>query len=419
MRRNKIFTGLVILVLLLVALAWALSKHPRLKYLLATPTDYAQCVEAGGAILESYPTQCLYRGQTFANPDQQAAEQTASELKTYEDTNFGFSLKYPADIFTESKSQLPFPFSQQQGDLRQVTTLTHEIPVEHCDLSGRPEGCTRTTKDITISLMPLNTSRTDVLNNARTYLEVDLPELNLGQVTAKTALVGAEGEGRFYYVVDLHNDKTLIIIRSYINEQVVTSYKTQADFIPFNEQEELFKRITSSLQLTESSTAETQTGPSLAQLAEDTSSWETFTNNTRGYAIKHPTNWIIEPINLANVRYLKFTSPDRKYLLTVGIKNTSESIALSDRTGTGAGDIVNRGQLAVAGSTLPINALTANGDISNIFYYPFSNAAPGRVVIRSYEILAEFNRLSGTTSLDQSAELKIANAILASLVLTK
>jgi len=33
-------------------------------------TDFASCVKAGNAILESYPEQCVHNGQSFINPTQ-------------------------------------------------------------------------------------------------------------------------------------------------------------------------------------------------------------------------------------------------------------------------------------------------------------------------------------------------------------
>jgi len=424
-RPSKVFLGLVILGAILVAIAWLMVTRPSFKHSLSKPQTYAQCLAAGGAILESYPSQCTFQGQTFTNPDEQT-QASEDHLKTYVNKNFGFSFKYPDTIFTQSQSTEPFPFAPT-GERHEVTILSHEVGIEHCDLSGRPEGCTPTTKDITISFMPVDISSAQVADSAKTALATDLQDINLGEVAAKTASEGAEGEGQVFYLISLPKDKTLVISRSYINEQIVSSYQNEEDFIPYSQQEQLFKDIASSLQLTTADESTGASGSSLAQLATDTTGWETFTNNTRGYSIKYPKDWIVEPVNTDSLRYLKFMSPDKKYLMTVGIKRTGEDIALSDPFTISAkpAEFIKRGELAAAGTMFPINAWTSQNDISDILYYeqeigtlgPEDGAAD--VIIGGYGIRARFSRLSGDMSLDQAPELKIANSILSSLTLTK
>lgn len=174
---------------------------------------------------------------------------------------------------------------------------------------------------------------------------------------------------------------------------------------------------------------QTATGPDLStKLVADTSAWETFTNNTRGYSIKYPADWILETVNLdataategRPVRYLKLTSPNKKYLLTVGIKKTSEDVALNNELPDYAGsDPVVRGTLQATGISFPITATYFNNEVSSISYYDVLKGGLG-LTVRDYVIRAELTRLTADAAvLDQAPELAIANSILASLTLTK
>ncbi len=40
-----------------------------------TINNYDDCVKAGGAIAESYPTQCILNGKSFVNPNQSVNSQ--------------------------------------------------------------------------------------------------------------------------------------------------------------------------------------------------------------------------------------------------------------------------------------------------------------------------------------------------------
>ncbi len=424
-KRSKIFIILMIVVLALVALALEMLIHPQLKYFLTKPATYGQCVEAGGRIMESYPTQCAFDGQTFVNPDQKVSEPSVDTgLKGYEDKTAGYSFQYPTDIFVQTQTQQQFPFFDKT-DLRAAVVLTHEIPVPHCDLADGPQSCEPTTKNIVVTFMPLDMTFADG-QASMSRAGVTLEDISLGQLSAKTMMQGAEGEGVHYYLVSMPNNKSLLIMRTFIDEGAILTYQNAPAFIKRVRQDQLFNDIAATLKIGVDQAA---TGPSLAKLASDTSGWETFTNNTRGYSIKYPKNWIIEPVNIAldeakqkPVRYLKFTSPDKEYLLTVGIKLRTEDVWLGGPSDVGRTmDLQNRSSLQVAGVAIPITANNNSNTVIDIFYY--DNVAvkdePG-IAIKNYFVRAEFTQVEGfDTNLENVPELAIANSILASLVLTK
>jgi len=297
MKRNKVFLALIIAILAIAALATNLLSHPKFKYFFSKPTTYAQCVEASGAILESYPSQCVFKGQHFTNPDEQApAAPSDANLKTYQDSKYNYSVQYPAGVFTEFHAEEPVPFDKPAS--YPVTSLTHQIPVQQCGLSGRPQDCSQNTVDISIDLIPLDMAMADAIAASRTQLG-ELQDTKLGTYDAKTTISGAEGEGKYYYFVALSDKATLLIVRSFIDETVVSKYQTAKDFIPKAEQEKLFNQVVGTLSIQKSSTV-------------DTSSWKQYSSKGYNFTLKYPADWVSK---VQDVNIVTFNSPGNEKIL--------------------------------------------------------------------------------------------------------
>jgi hypothetical protein len=252
-RPSKVFLGLVILGAILVAVAWLMATRPSIKYSLAKPQSYAQCLDAGGAILESYPSQCSFHGQTFTNPDEhqdatppaQTGAEPANELKTYTDVANKMSFQYPTAIFTEGRTPIKLPWKNKSID---SLILRHTIPVQHCGLSGLPEHCTDTTTDISIAFTPLEASLADVVASAKIVMG-PFVDVTLGGLPATTATQGVEGEGNIYHFFELGPERSLMITQSYIDDTVVGGYKDQPGFINVGRQQEIFNELMATFSL--------------------------------------------------------------------------------------------------------------------------------------------------------------------------
>jgi hypothetical protein len=240
MARLRILFGLLGLAVIGGGLFLALHPASPLLYFLAHPKDYASCVKAHGTLQHDEVNSCIMKGQLYF-------EHTATKLKEYKNDTYGFGLAYDGKILEETSSEQQVPFFNKT-DLRPVTILSHEVPIQHCGLSGLPEHCTPTTKDISITFMPLNMNFADLMAATRMGFG-ELQDIKLGSLNAKTSISGAEGEGNFYYFLPLGNDKSLMITRSFINEEIVGSYKNAKDFIAYNEQQMLFDRTMSTLKI--------------------------------------------------------------------------------------------------------------------------------------------------------------------------
>lgn len=152
----------------------------------------------------------------------------------------GFSLDYPTDLFIQYKKERTFP-----GPLGSTMTTTldefkHEIPVQYCALSGN---CVPTTIDMAFGAFKIND----------TFDPKDFPDLNLKKksfvdIQAWEGQQGAEGEGIVYvFIPSADGNQYTVIYRTYIDENIVLSYKKAKDFIPIKQQEEIFRKIVTSL----------------------------------------------------------------------------------------------------------------------------------------------------------------------------
>lgn len=74
----------VVIVLLLILSITMWFSRPR-SATVVTVTNFDQCKDAGGALLESYPEQCLINGTTFVNSKQQVSPQESYVGMTEED----------------------------------------------------------------------------------------------------------------------------------------------------------------------------------------------------------------------------------------------------------------------------------------------------------------------------------------------
>lgn len=109
---------------------------------------------------------------------------------------------------------------------------------------------------------------------------------------------------------------------------------------------------------------------------EYTGCWNTYTNNTVGYALKYPCDWTIKEIALfsetigKDVKYITITTPDGKYFLHVGVKKPADTFEITDRTGIGAGDMQQKPEkaLTILGVNVIPKSLIFGGKIKEYFY---------------------------------------------------
>jgi len=261
LKRTKIFITLAIIALVLVAIGLQMLTQPDLKYVFSKPATYAQCLDAGGMILESYPSQCSFRGQTFPNPneksgqllqgnqspDQPENETKPPQLKTYTDAKNGFSFQYDTNIFAESRVQEKLPWKNKSID---SFLLVHTVPVEHCDLSGLPDHCTPTTTDISLAFTPLEASLADIILSSKKTYGIFEDNWNFHGIPATVASLGAEGEGKQYTFISLAPEKTLMIVRSFIDEQIVSKYQNVEGYYSRDEQAMIFEQLMATFNLT-------------------------------------------------------------------------------------------------------------------------------------------------------------------------
>lgn len=216
-------------------------------YYFAHASNFEECVKNHGTLYEGNPRACVLKSQVFVERNRpEIGTNTSSNWKGYTDEDFAFSFRYPANIFRELDSEEKLQFLDLGPQTS--TTLVHTIEAKHCDLSGLPENCTNQTTDISLVITPIKQSFQKVTLAAENFFG-NLSEQKLDNLSFKMAEQGAEGEGRAYYFIKLSESKTLVITRTYINQEIVGEYKDNKDFIKIGEQQKIFDDILKTLKI--------------------------------------------------------------------------------------------------------------------------------------------------------------------------
>ncbi len=155
-------------------------------------------------------------------------------------SQYGIKIDYPKMVFTREVTELAGPF----GDGQKYTgnLLVHSIPIQHCDLSGLPEHCTPYTRDITIGFFIIN----EPLINISQRLISEYGEARKLSLVGREGVyvtLGVEGEGVHYYFLPLTDKISLMITRSYIDENILSGYKNAVGFFTLQEQAILFEEV--------------------------------------------------------------------------------------------------------------------------------------------------------------------------------
>jgi hypothetical protein len=147
---------IIALVLIVVggAILYAQSNRYPLKYSFVSPRNFKECAEAGGAVMESFPERCAFKGQTFTNTaypqnlnETPSPSNTGSgpsaQLKQYTSTQYKFSFKHPANgVVRTEPNRVTFNTAENEAILAQITSgkmwgegYTYDIDINyHKDL---------------------------------------------------------------------------------------------------------------------------------------------------------------------------------------------------------------------------------------------------------------------------------------------
>jgi len=150
-----------------------------------------------------------------------------------------YEVSYPRGIFKVLDKSVGVPPTGKEKVKAQI--LGHVIGVKHCGLSG---SCAPSTTDLSISFFVQNRNFNDIFSELKKVYG-DMSVITIDGHQGVTFEQGAEGEGMVYIVLPVNDSKTLFIGRSYINEAVVSSYRTARGFIKFADQKAIFDQILS------------------------------------------------------------------------------------------------------------------------------------------------------------------------------
>jgi hypothetical protein len=169
----------------------------------------------------------------------------------YNSYEYGFEFSYPSYIdrafWDPAKNEelgaqieLPREIDNNQTNISEKVLL-HTLPIQYCALSGE---CRPTTLNFAINVG--YTGKT--LKQLR---ESDggksLTQKTIGDKLTYVYEIGAEGEGIIYYFTEGPNNKMYVVALRYLNEQIVTKYKTASGFTSFEEQKTTAENIIKNL----------------------------------------------------------------------------------------------------------------------------------------------------------------------------
>jgi hypothetical protein len=142
------------------------------------------------------------------------------------------------------------------------------------------------------------------------------------------------------------------------------------------EQLENLKKATedTASQLTGQNNSTTEESASEETVADEYAGWNTYTNTQVGYELKYPADWTVKETDTFNdligndVKYITITTADKKYFLYWGLKYDGDDFAISDRTGVGAGDLIQEGTVTILGTNTAIKKLVYKNKVKEYFY---------------------------------------------------
>jgi hypothetical protein len=69
MTKKQIISLVVSIIIVITAISiWFPNRNIPFKYWFKDATNFQECSEASGVILESYPEQCVFKGKSSSNP---------------------------------------------------------------------------------------------------------------------------------------------------------------------------------------------------------------------------------------------------------------------------------------------------------------------------------------------------------------
>lgn len=132
--------------------------------------------------------------------------------------------------------------------------------------------------------------------------------------------------------------------------------------------------------------------------ADEYSSWNTYNNYEVGYSLKYPADWTVKETSEfseligADVKYITITTADKKYFLYWGLKEKNDDFSISDRTGVGAGDLIQEGSVLVLGTDTAVKKLVYKSKVKEYF---FPGTGSTKTVDGKYSFGVSFSAGSG------------------------
>lgn len=158
------------------------------------------------------------------------------------------------------------------------------------------------------------------------------------------------------------------------------------------------------------------------ETADEYVGWNTYNNYEVGYQLKYPADWTVKETSAWNeligkdVKYITITTADKKYFLYWGLKEKNDDFGISDRTGVGAGDLIQEGSVTILGTDTAVKKIVYQSKVKEYF---FPGTGSAKTTDGKYSFGAAFSPGSGgdynALNMQGVPELEKAKLILASV----
>ena len=237
-------------------------------------------------------------------PRASALPDSTADWKTYTNTKYGYSFKYPDKLLLST--------------LGENINLSHSIVFDNydggCDMKGSSE-LSKTLGDFNLSI--------NIVSGEVKPPYVD-GSYSAGILDGKWSYMGAEGCGQTKYYFPISNNRTLIVTKNEIqilSDVVALDVKEKVLAVPGVISSEyskiLLNKILSTFKFTDS---------------VDTSTWKTYTGSELGISVQYPSDWIVEASSPENSLTPGVTIYSAKNPPSMEIIGESFAISIDTRT---------------------------------------------------------------------------------------
>ncbi len=340
----------------------------------------------------------------------QLKNSSTNNWKTYQSKDNVFSFQYPSKL----------TLNESAGKVE----LSHQVPFKNygdCDMKGDSIVYDNLT-DFKATFQIVNGTIKQAVEEISPYMPAEnfvddtlkinpgfIDSYRNGNLSGFAIYEGVEGCGHTIYYLPVADGKVLVatrnmvqILSGVISSNLADELLKVPGVINNDENKAIFEQILGSVKISD----KTDT--------TNTTNWKTYRNEKSGFEMKYPEDWLVGTYDeyeaqlfQSQIRCVTFSSPDRKYVLKFGLKDSSENVLLCPRTGIRGGQPTPIGTIKIGNLSVEPNYLIYEGKAKEIFFTNLGkDSGPVEISYNGKKILAEFASYELTSAEDDNLDMQ-------------